>query len=222
MVIQDLVPSLGDKKLTDFMSNLGPQLTDIEVSLHALTFALKKANRRIASICEVAFGEGLEEEEEVLAASDSFPQQFDILERRLNILLEKLIKASPAAFKKFTEEEEEKKEEGAKEEEGKEEETKEEAKAKGKAQKKEKKKFKEVPFGKGTSQLIDYIGKHILKEERFGAAALEVIAEKTNPSMNREFKDLLGEMVSQHNQERRRPKIPKGSRDMEPFQMRIK
>ena len=28
--------------------------------------------------------------------------------------------------------------------------------------------------------------------------------------------------MSQHNQERRRPKIPKGARDMDPFQMRIK
>lgn len=55
MVIQDLQPALAEKKVNDFFSSLGPSISDIEVALCALTFALSRANKRIEAILSLVF-----------------------------------------------------------------------------------------------------------------------------------------------------------------------
>lgn len=71
--------------------------------------------------------------------------------------------------------EEEKKEE--KKEEDKKEEKKEEKKGKGRKKGDEKyiEKLKEIPFGKGTSLLIDYLGRRVIQDERYVMTPLKVI-----------------------------------------------
>lgn len=56
--------------------------------------------------------------------------------------------------------------------------------------------MKEIPFGKGTSQLIDYLGKKVIQDERYENAPLKIIEEKTNPAICKEFKELLNEVLS--------------------------
>ncbi len=82
----------------------------------------------------------------------------------------------------------------------------------------EKKKGKEEPktlqFGKGTRQLFDYL----LALTAKGVSLSQGLDQFRNP----ELPGVLGELLEQRNEERRRPKCAKGTRDMTPYQMAVR
>lgn len=75
--------------MSDFFDTLGPSISDIEVSLYALTFALSKAKKRISTISAKILNYKLEEEGS--EGIGSFEAEFDSLDKSLNLFLSKLV-----------------------------------------------------------------------------------------------------------------------------------
>ena len=80
-------------------------------------------------------------------------------------------------------------------------------------EKQQKKKKANAPtalgFGKGTRSFFDYL---LLTQYE----SVEDFLRKVDPLTNKEIDSLLSEILEQRNEERRRPKCPKGTRDMDP------
>jgi hypothetical protein len=72
-----------------------------------------------------------------------------------------------------------------------------------------------LQFGTGNRKFFDYL------LAAFGVDASQLVdttdfANRTNTLLNKEFEVVLGEALEQRNEERRKPKCPKGTRDMTP------
>lgn len=72
-----------------------------------------------------------------------------------------------------------------------------------------------LQFGKGTRQFFDY-----LLSVNF--ESVKQFHEKVDPLYNKDLEALVEEVLEQRNEERRRPKCAKGTRDMNPKQMKIR
>ena len=72
-----------------------------------------------------------------------------------------------------------------------------------------------LPFGKGTRQFFD----HLLL---LNANSYEEFVPKIDVHINRQLEAVLEEILEAKNEERRKPKCAKGTRDMTPFQMAIR
>jgi hypothetical protein len=96
-------------------------------------------------------------------------------------------------------------------------------KAEGQGAEQDKKKKKQAPtslaFGTGTRKFFDYL---LLITESEGELNLERFNKKLNFLFNKEFDGVLDEILELRNEERRRPKCAKGTRDMLPTQMAIR
>ena len=96
-------------------------------------------------------------------------------------------------------------------------------KAEGQGAEQDKKKKKQAPtslaFGTGTRKFFDYL---LLITESEGELNLERFNKKLNFLFNKEFEGVLDEILELRNEERRRPKCAKGTRDMLPTQMAIR
>ena len=82
-----------------------------------------------------------------------------------------------------------------------------------------KKKGKEAPtsiqFGTGTRKFFDYL-------LQLAPTSVEELILKSNLATNKELESVLNDVLEQRNEEKRRPKCPKGTRDMTPLQMAIR
>jgi hypothetical protein len=95
-------------------------------------------------------------------------------------------------------------------------------KAEGEQDKKKKKQAATtLQFGAGTRKLFDYL-LLILGEQDSTPLSFEEFEKKLNYLFNKEFENVLDEILELRNEVGRRPKCAKGTRDMLPSQMAIR
>lgn len=86
--------------------------------------------------------------------------------------------------------------------------------------KKKKQAATSLVFGTGTRKFFDYL--LLITEEGGEELSIGKFEQKLNFLFNKEFDGVLDEILELRNEERRRPKCAKGTRDMLPVQMAIR